>query len=61
MPNVLVTLSVTIGRVGVPEEIESSGDHESTASCVRNDVYAWRFPVRGCEQSVTFAFHFVRP
>lgn len=60
MPNVLVTLSMMVGRDGIPEDVESLGDDLSTASCVRADVQTWRFPALGCEQRVTFAFHFVR-
>jgi hypothetical protein len=59
-PTVAVTVSMTVGADGTPQQVSADGDEASVASCIESLVSGWRFPAIGCAQKTRFAFKFVR-
>jgi hypothetical protein len=59
-PTVNIGVSLTIGPDGSAQNVSASGDEQSVARCIENDVRGWHFPAMGCSQKTGFSFKFVR-
>jgi hypothetical protein len=59
-PVVNVSVTLTVGPDGSAQGVSASGDEDSVAKCIENDVIGWQFPAVGCSQKTAFSFEFVR-